>query len=106
MHLADFQELNARLESEGKETYANPRNSTSGAVRQLDSRITAARPLVFYAYEVVRAEEHGLQDEWSCIELLRRLGFRVEESIARCSTLDEALAYHAATSARRDRLPF
>ena len=55
MTLGNFEELNRRQEAEGKPPFANPRNAAAGAIRQLDSRITASRPLTIYLYGVGRA---------------------------------------------------
>lgn len=106
MHLKDFQELNARLQNQGEEPFANPRNSSAGAIRQLDARITATRPLVFYAYEIVKAQEHGFTSEWECLARLRDWGFRVDDSIRRGDGIDAAMAYHREIRDARDTLPF
>jgi NAD-dependent DNA ligase len=52
MTLEDFERLNRRQEEEGKPPFANPRNAAAGAIRQLDSRITARRPLKVYLYGI------------------------------------------------------
>ena len=54
MGKADFAELNARMEAEGKPTYVNPRNTAAGSLRQLDAEMTASRPLRFFAYAWAR----------------------------------------------------
>jgi DNA ligase (NAD+) len=52
MHKADFARLNQRQEEDGQKTFANPRNAAAGSLRQLDSRITAARPLSVFSLRV------------------------------------------------------
>jgi DNA ligase (NAD+) len=80
MPKASFAALNARLEEDGKQTYANPRNAAAGAVRQLDPKITASRRLQTFMYQL---DPPGKVDTQSGIlERLSELGFRVNPHAA------------------------
>ena len=102
----DFEKLNAGLAAQGKRTYANPRNTAAGSLRQLDSRLTAAIPISLLCYQVVAAEGVSLNTQWETLEYLRALGFPVAEAARRCASLDEAIAYCDDWAARRDELPY
>jgi len=102
-----FAELNRRQEAAGAKPFANPRNAAAGSLRQLDPRVTAARPLSFMAYQI------GYQDggpepstQWAALRYLRRLGFPVTGDARLCADLDEALAYAQDWLARRDSLNY
>jgi DNA ligase (NAD+) len=89
---ADFDRLNQQLEEEGKKTYLNPRNTAAGSLRQLDSRITAQRPLTLLCYAIVHHEGGTIPEaQWETINYLRDLGFPVAESSRHCQTLEEAI---------------
>ncbi len=88
----DFFRLNQSLESEGKKTYLNPRNTAAGSLRQLDSKITAQRPLTLMTYAVVYAENSELpESQWEILQYLKTLGFPVAEASHHCQTLEEAI---------------
>jgi DNA ligase (NAD+) len=90
---ADFQNLNERLAAQGLKTYLNPRNTAAGSLRQLDSRITAQRPLTLLVYAIVHhAGGEVPNSQWSTLEYLRGLGFPVSQASAYCSTVEEAIA--------------
>jgi DNA ligase (NAD+) len=107
MHLKDFQALNAALEAEGKPLFANPRNAAAGSVRQLDSRITAARRLSVVCYDIL-AMEGGpkLASGWEALAALGDWGLRVAGEAKRGATAEDILAYHRALEARRDTLGY
>ncbi len=89
---ADFVKLNARLEEEGKKTYLNPRNTAAGSLRQLDSKITAQRPLTLLVYAVVHHEAGALPEtQWEMLQYLKAVGFPVAEASQHCATLEEAI---------------
>ncbi len=89
---ADFEALNQRLEEEGKKTYLNPRNTAAGSLRQLDSRVTAQRPLTILVYAIVHSENGDIPStQWETLNYLKGLGFPVAESSQYCQNLDEAI---------------
>jgi len=106
MHTAPFEKLNERLLAEGKEPFANPRNAAAGALRQLDARLTAQRPLDLYAYDLLAADGYAPRTQWQVHEDLRRFGLRVSDRVRRAQTVEEILAYHAAMLADRDDLGY
>ncbi len=79
---SEFGRLNRRLDDEGKATLANPRNGAAGSLRQLDSSITASRPLTFYAYGISETELEGIKTQSEAMTFLKREGFQINEHIA------------------------
>jgi DNA ligase (NAD+) len=72
----EFENLNKKLAKSGSKTYANPRNLAAGTVRQLDPKLVAARPLVFFAYDLIRDDPSEVETaEFSYIKL-NELGFK------------------------------
>jgi DNA ligase (NAD+) len=102
----DFEKMNAALAAQGERTYQNPRNTASGALRQLDSSLTAARPISLLCYQIVAVEGVMLPTQWETLDYLRALGFPVAEAARRFENLEDALAYCEQWTARRDELPF
>jgi DNA ligase (NAD+) len=87
--LAKFEAFNqARLEA-GEPAYMNPRNAASGSLRQLDPRITAARPLALYCYDLIAWEGDVPDRQWQRLRLLQELGFPVTADIYHCESLEE-----------------
>lgn len=107
MNLADFERLNAAQESRGEKIFVNPRNAAAGSLRQLDSRITAQRPLSFFAYGWgdlggFQSPRHSAMLDW-----LQRLGLPVNEKqhvLARGA--EQLLQFYAEIGARRTQLPY
>jgi len=104
--IADFEALNRQQAETGGKLYANPRNTAAGSLRQLDSRITARRPLAFFAYQIGYVEGATVNSQWEALQFLRALGFPVNPDIHKAATLDEALAFIHRWMARRDELPY
>lgn len=105
---ADFNALNEAQEEAGGKVFANPRNAAAGSIRQLDSSVTASRPLKFFAYGIGQTE-WPLGDPWgtqrAVMEGLEKLGFSTaKEGRAVDSAGVEAL--YAALENTRDSLPF
>ncbi len=106
MRLSAFEALNQRLVEEGNEPFANPRNATSGALRQLDSSITAQRPLEFLAFDILAVEGVSFQRDREGMEALRAWGLAIPERTEVVQTVEEVLAYHAAFHGDRDALDY
>ncbi|HET9050253.1 MAG TPA: NAD-dependent DNA ligase LigA [Candidatus Dormibacteraeota bacterium] len=99
-----FADLNARLDEAGRPRYANPRNAAAGAVRQLDPRITAARGLATFMYQLDPAEPARSQDE--VLTTLEDLGFRVNPHRRRVDGVDGILAFLEDWGDRRHGLEY
>ncbi len=89
MPLSEFQKLNDRQEKEGKPLFANPRNAGAGSVRQKDPKLTAARPLAFFAYGLGAIQGVQFAKHSDALQSLRDAGFRVNEHVRVCQGLDE-----------------
>jgi len=97
-----FARLNRRQEEAGQKTFANPRNAAAGSLRQLDSRITAQRPLEFYAYSVAQLDGEGWPDTHSgMLDRVREWGLRVNKEVKICRGLEAMLAFYEDIMARR-----
>ena len=102
-----FERLNRQALSSGQKPFVNPRNAAAGSLRQLDPKVTAARPLEFYCYGVGRVEGGGLPDRHSAIlARLRKWHLRVYEGIERVHGLEGCMAYYHKLEAARAEMPF
>jgi len=106
MYKADFDALNARQQEAGEKLFVNPRNAAAGSLRQLDSRVTARRPLRFFAYAAERAERTAWKTHDEMLAQLVSLGFPVCAERAVVQGIDHALAYYEDIRARRAKLPY
>lgn len=106
MYIPDFADFNQKLVESGQEPYASPRNSAAGAIRQLDSRVTATRKLDVLVYDVLHVEGQAFATDTDGVQAIREWGFRVPERIETTDTADGVLAYHAAYEAERDELHY
>ena len=101
-----FEALNKRQEKDGKPTYANPRNSAAGSVRQLDPAITASRSLDFFAYTWGEISALPADTQWDMLEKFREYGFSVNSLVRRCETLAQMLKFYRDIESRRARLGY
>jgi DNA ligase (NAD+) len=107
MPSAGFEALNTRLANEGAKTFVNPRNAAAGTLRQLDPRITASRPLEFYAYGVGYYEDGELPSRHSeILHVLREWGVRVSPLSSVVQGADQCQAYYDEVGRKRDSLPY
>ncbi|HLB05429.1 MAG TPA: NAD-dependent DNA ligase LigA [Thermodesulfobacteriota bacterium] len=106
MKLRDFNKLNKRREGAGEPLFANPRNAAAGSVRQLDSKVTAGRPLDIFCYGVGVVEGLKLSTHWEILETLKSLGFKINPLIKRCKNIEEALTFHREIEEKRESLDY
>jgi len=99
-----FVRLNTEREEEGEPVFANPRNAAAGSLRQLDSSITASRPLVFYAHSHGAVEPLTFERHAEFLSTAAAWGFRIHPQIRRAKNLREIVAYYEKLSEHRDRL--
>jgi len=104
MYRKDFDALNARQRAADEKEYVNPRNAAAGAVRQLDSRITATRNLRFFAYSVSSAGPWRTQSE--TMDALKKLGFPVCPDRKVVEGVEGLLGYFAEIGRKREKLPY
>jgi DNA ligase (NAD+) len=104
--LAAFAKLNEQRAEAGEPTYANPRNTAAGSIRQLDPQLAASRPLSLWCYSVGAVEGIEFETHWETLEWMRAHGFRVNREVELHDTVDEVVAACRAWEDRRDRLEF
>lgn len=101
-----FKKLNKELAEEGEPIFANPRNAASGSLRQLDSGITAKRPLDFHVWGIGEVVGYEFKTEWEIVNEIRDWGFRSEKHFKLCRGIDEAISYRHEMESMRDDLPY
>jgi DNA ligase (NAD+) len=104
MYRKDFDALNQRQRDAGLKEYVNPRNAAAGAVRQLDSRITASRRLRFFAYALVSESASGTHS--AALDRLEALGFPVCAERRVVKGVEGVLEYYARLGRAREKLPY
>ncbi len=103
---ADFFALNERQAAEGKQVFANPRNSAAGSLRQLDPAITASRPLKFFAYAWGEMSEMPEETQFGMLEWFKGRGFRVNPLTRLTRSIEEMLAVYRDVETRRSTLGY
>ena len=107
MYHADFEKLNAAQLERGEKVFVNPRNAAAGSLRQLDSRITASRPLRFFGYGVGEAVPAALpESQLDLLDWLAERGVPAAPQRRRLRGLDALLDYYRDIGERRARLPY
>ncbi|MBS0396447.1 MAG: NAD-dependent DNA ligase LigA, partial [Proteobacteria bacterium] len=107
MAIKGFERMNAELEARGEKTFVNPRNAAAGALRQLDPRITATRPLEIYFYGIGVVEGGELPPKHSeVLAALRGWGLRTSPEVRLARGVDGLLGYYRRIGERRASLPY
>ena len=102
----DFAALNARQEAAGGKTFANPRNAAAGSLRQLDSKITAERPLRFFAYAWGDLSAPLAETQMGAIERLKELGFQTNPLTQLCDGPSKMIAHYKSIEEQRASLGY
>lgn len=110
MPLDQFEEFNRRQAELEKKTFANPRNAAAGSVRQLDSRITASRPLSIFTYAVVDSAGHPpgvtVATQWDSLQYLKQMGFPVNRDSCLLPDFEKVVEYCHEWMKKRDTLNY
>lgn len=104
--IKSFQELNRQRERNGEPLFANPRNAAAGSLRQLDSSITAKRPLDIFCYGVGQVSGQSFETQWGLLESLHHWGLKVNPNRKQCRRIEEALEFHEQLDESREKLPY
>lgn len=111
MFKQDFAKLNELQQENGQPTFANPRNAAAGTIRQLDSRIAAARPLKFFAYALGAVEGISFKDQKNIGDVFGEAGLPTvttlkPDLVRLCHGADETVDYYRFIEKQRPKLPF
>src|SRR2546429_2815962 len=101
-----FEAMNRQQEQSGGKVFANARNAAAGAVRTLDSSVTARRKLDFFAYYLLRGGKIFLPKHSEYLEVLQQLHFRASADWKLCDGIEEVVKYCEAWDAKREKLPY
>ena len=102
----NFKRLNELRLSENQPPFANPRNAAAGSLRQLDSRITANRPLDIFVYGVGNVTDIVFNSQWDLLCSLKLYGFRINPLIRHRIVIQDAIDYYQELNEMRDQLPY
>lgn len=103
---AGFQDLNRQRETRGEPVFANPRNAAAGSLRQLDSVVTASRPLDLFVYGRGQVEGLTFDSQSGFLDVLTTLGFPVNPLVKKQITIAQALAFYQELIELRPDLPY
>lgn len=109
MQKQDFSKLNREREANGELLFANPRNAAAGSLRQLDPKITSARRLDAFFYDLLWWEESGEEGpvtQWEALKMLKEWGFKTNFQSELCSSIEEAIVFCRKWQEERFTLPF
>ncbi len=106
MYLSAFRRLNQKLVEEGSDPFANPRNASAGALRQLDSRITARRPLQFLAFDIMTVTGVSFSEDLEVMIALKDWGMKTPDRVVVLEDVAGILQYHQEYIHDRDDLDY
>ncbi|MFQ5682310.1 MAG: NAD-dependent DNA ligase LigA [Candidatus Binatia bacterium] len=101
-----FQRLNREREEEGQPIFANPRNAAAGSLKQLDSKITARRPLDLFCHGVGEVAGAGFKTHTEILQTMKEWGLKPVSFAHRCHGLQKIFTHHEEMETRRDDLPY
>ena len=106
MHRKELDRINALREEAGEPPYANPRNTTAGTLKLLDSRAVATRKLDIVFYDIAKRDNEAFASHWKTLELLRSFNFPTSKYSEHCGDIDEVLRIVEAWEEKRHKLDF
>lgn len=98
--------INKKRKENGEELLANPRNAAAGSVRQLDSKIAAARKLSCFIYHLPNPEDYGINTHYEALQFMKKLGFEVNPNIQLVEDAEGVLEYIRTWTEKRNNLPY
>lgn len=101
-----FRQINEDLANKDEKTFANPRNSASGTIRMLDSRIVASRRLDMFPYDVLSGNQKAFESHWTSFEFLEKAGFNVNPNRRLCRDIEEAIDFCNKMEAQKESLDY
>jgi DNA ligase (NAD+) len=106
MEIETFKTLNKRRIRYDEPPFANPRNAAAGSLRQLDSRISARRPLDIFCYGIGTVTGNAFKSHWEVLHTLSLWGFRVNDHIRQAGDVDACIQYYHHMNNTRKELPY
>ncbi len=103
---SDFKTMNAFKSENNEALYKNPRNAAAGSLRQLNPKITAKRPLQFFAHGLGEYSESIGETQFEIMQFLKKAGFEIDPDLKLCQTIDEMNAYYQRIEQNRARLDY
>jgi DNA ligase (NAD+) len=102
----DFERMNREAEAKGDRVYVNPRNTAAGSLRQLNTTLTAARPIRIFCYSILESSRETPPHQWEVLEFLRQVGFPVEGNARICEGIEEVVEAVDQLAKARDEFPY
>jgi DNA ligase (NAD+) len=106
IYKSDFDKFNQQRLKSGQELFANPRNMAAGSLRQLDSRITARRPLRFFTYGIGATEGVAFDGHYETMNYLKSIGFRTSDFLTKFKKVADVEKFYEDILSKRDSLPY
>jgi len=106
IHKDDFERFNRQRSESGEEMFANPRNMAAGSLRQLDSKITASRPLRFISYGIGLCRGMAFVGHHETLRYLNSAGFKSSEHLDKCKSANDVERFYHKILSLRDGLPY
>ncbi len=106
MEIADFEALNRKRQQAGEPVFANPRNAAAGSLRQLDSKVTASRPLKIFCYGIGTVRGKNFETHWEFLQTLAKWGVRVNPLMESCKGVEDTIRYYKRMMDERETLPY
>lgn len=106
LKINEFEKLNKERQKKDEPPFANPRNAAAGSLRQLDSKITASRPLDIFCYGVGQLVGKAFHTHWETLEAFKSWGLKVNPLIEKVKNIDGVVRFHKNIEAKRSHLGY